>query len=74
MERNETDIITDRIRKVQTRTVVLTNVNVPSTVFDLTQQIAPRSLPASRESSRREHLRQLRLVQNTELPRLAVWM
>src|SRR5260370_13959557 len=31
MERNETDIITDRIRKVQTRTVVLTNVNVTST-------------------------------------------
>src|SRR6266478_7543907 len=32
IERNENDIITGRNRKVQTRTVVLSNVNVPSTV------------------------------------------
>ena len=32
IERNETVIITGRNKKVQTRTVVLGNVNVPSTV------------------------------------------
>ena len=42
MEPNEPDIITDRIRKVQTRTVVLTNVNVPSTASLLTWESAGR--------------------------------
>src|SRR5207302_1157582 len=32
IERNENDIITGRNKKVQARTVVLSNVNVPSTV------------------------------------------
>jgi hypothetical protein len=33
IERNETDVITDRNKKVQTRTVVLSNAIVPSTGF-----------------------------------------
>ena len=38
MERNDTDVITDRNTKVQTRTVVLRNVNILSTVFRLIEE------------------------------------
>ena len=41
-EPNETDIITGRNKKVQTRTVVLSNVNVPSTASRLTWDSAGR--------------------------------
>jgi len=49
IERNETDIITLLNKKVQTRTVVLSNVNVPSTVSRLTEKPAPRRLSTQRE-------------------------
>jgi hypothetical protein len=51
MEQNETDIITDRNKKMHMRIVVLSNVDVPSTVSRLTLRDRCRQ----RRSSRKEH-------------------
>src|SRR5580704_11381569 len=73
MERNETAIITDRNKKMQIRIVVLSNIDVPSTVVRLTEGTAPRPLPTAEVVPQRAR-RHGRLVQKTGPPRLAVWV
>ena len=70
----EADIITRLNKKMQTRSVVLSNANIPSTVLDYHRRSLPRLLPTPRGIFPQRTSKATRLVQNTESPRRAVWV